>query len=176
VNSPESTRPCHAVTKNWNGTLDIAALPSRTEGLRRSPRRAAGRPGRGTRPPAVCDATERACAAKKWPSGRVPPERFWQRRFGIRTPVTREFCRSLFVLARRKLARNQMFRARCVPNMYLFGTFSAQNPPKIAPSPPPSRANFGRYQAGERLPRFRAQGARRGGFGGIRPPGGPRRH
>ena len=35
-----------------------------------------------------------------------------------------------------------MFRARCVPNMYLFGTFSAQNPPKIAPSPPPSRAHF----------------------------------
>jgi hypothetical protein len=23
-----------------------------------------------------------------------------------------------------------MFTARCVPNMYLFGTFSAQNPPK----------------------------------------------
>jgi hypothetical protein len=26
-----------------------------------------------------------------------------------------------------------MFRARCVPNMYLFGTFSAQNAAEIAP-------------------------------------------
>ena len=25
VNSPESTRPCHACAENWNGTLDIAA-------------------------------------------------------------------------------------------------------------------------------------------------------
>ena len=40
-----------------------------------------------------------------------------------------------------------MFRARCVPNMYLFGTFSAQNAEEIAGPVPPcggsreSRAN-----------------------------------
>jgi hypothetical protein len=30
-----------------------------------------------------------------------------------------------------------MFRARCVPNMYLFGAFSAQNDGEIAPQFPP---------------------------------------
>jgi len=52
------------------------------------------------------------------------------RRNGVRS---NEFCRTPLVLATPKLARNQMFRARCVPNMYLFGTFSAQNSPEIAP-------------------------------------------
>ena len=30
-----------------------------------------------------------------------------------------------------------MFRARCVPNLYRFGTFSAQNAGEIAPQFPP---------------------------------------
>jgi hypothetical protein len=54
-----------------------------------------------------------------------------------------------------------MFRARCVPNMYLFGTFSAQNPPKnraIAAAFPHARRHAG--GSGEWLPRFGARGAR----------------
>jgi hypothetical protein len=47
--------------------------------------------------------------------------------------VTNEFCRTLLVLATLKSARNQMFTARFVPNMYLFGTFSAQYATEIAP-------------------------------------------
>ena len=70
-----------------------------------------------------------------------------------------EFCRTPLVLARRKLARNQMFTARCVPNMHLFGTFSAQNPSEIAPLWLPSRALFGPLTEPRKwLPRFRARG------------------
>jgi hypothetical protein len=50
-----------------------------------------------------------------------------------RPSPTNEFCRTPLVLARLKLARNQRFAAVFVPNMYLFGTFSAQNTPEIAP-------------------------------------------
>ena len=51
-----------------------------------------------------------------------------------------------------------MFRARCVPNMYLFGTFSAQNASKTAPSPRPSRQLAGTRAGSERLPRLHAPG------------------
>jgi hypothetical protein len=90
------------------------------------------------------DATERAFAAKKWPSGQVPPDVSANDDLAFGRPVTSEFCRSLFILATPKLARNQMFRARYVPNMYLFGTFSAQNPREIGPLLPPSRGTIAR--------------------------------
>ena len=53
-----------------------------------------------------------------------------------------------------------MFTARSVPNMYLFGTFSAENAPEIAPLLPPSQAD-GVCPVGSRgrLPLLRAQGA-----------------
>jgi hypothetical protein len=44
--------------------------------------------------------------------------------------LTNRLCRTVLGLATPKLARNQMFTARCVPNMYLFGTSSAQNAPE----------------------------------------------
>jgi hypothetical protein len=53
-----------------------------------------------------------------------------------------------------------MFTARCVPNMYLFGTFSAQNTPEMAPAFPPSRGTIAcRAVRGERLPCFAHRGA-----------------
>jgi hypothetical protein len=71
-----------------------------------------------------------------------------------------EFCRTPLVLAGGKLARNQMFTARCVLNMYLFGTFLVQNQPEIAPKyrgiPGPCQ-RLG--QLGKRLPRLSAEGA-----------------
>jgi hypothetical protein len=67
-------------------------------------------------------------------------------------PVTSEFRRSIFVLGAPKLARNQIFTARCVPNMYLFGTFSAQNTPEIAPQFPPC---WGSRPLGTTTPHFR---------------------
>jgi hypothetical protein len=91
--------------------------------------------------------------------------------------VTNEFCRALVVLARRKLARNQMFTARYVPNMYLFGTFSAQNPTQnraIATAIPHARRGAG--GVGKWLPQLRAQGALAFGGGGKSPPCRLRRH
>ena len=51
-----------------------------------------------------------------------------------------------------------MFTARCVPNMYLFGTFSAQKAPKTAPSPRPSRQLAGTRVRMRRAPRLHALG------------------
>ena len=70
-----------------------------------------------------------------------------------------------------------MFTARCVPNMYLFGTFSAQNPPKIAPSPtvfPQPGRDASAHAEGS--PTLLAGTRRRWSGGGIRPPGSQRRH
>ena len=77
MNSPESTRPCHAVPENWNGTLDIAA-----SGWERNAPRVHGAPlGNGWGNTAIRLATTplSGCPAKKWLSGRVPPERLCQR-------------------------------------------------------------------------------------------------
>ena len=72
MTSPESTRPCHGCRAKWNGTLDIAASGLGTEC-------AVGDEWGKHSHPVGHDATERTCAAKKWQSGRVPPERFCER-------------------------------------------------------------------------------------------------
>ena len=46
-----------------------------------------------------------------------------------------------------------MFTARCVPDMYLFGTISAENAPEIAPVPAPVKGiNAVGSQVGEWRP------------------------
>ena len=51
-----------------------------------------------------------------------------------------------------------MFTAKCVPSMYLFGTFSAQNASKTAPSSRPSRQLPGTRVRTRRAPRLHALG------------------
>ena len=57
---------------------------------RRTVRQRVGKHGQ----PVGLDATERACAAKKWPSGRVPPERSANDDLASGRLVTNEFCRT----------------------------------------------------------------------------------
>jgi hypothetical protein len=66
-----------------------------------------------------------------------------------------------------------MFRARCVPNMYLFGTFSAQNAEEIAAR---SALRGGRDGSGQQPLASGATTRRKGLGGGIRPPPRLRRH
>ena len=73
-----------------------------------------------------------ALCAHKSDSGLRPKEQNGPRMIWSQVLVQGKFCQAPIDFVRRKLARNQTFMARCVPNMYLFGTFSAQNTAEMA--------------------------------------------
>src|SRR5260370_27159501 len=83
------------------------------------------------------------CAPTSGYPGLRPKEQNGPRMIWSQVLVQCEFCQAPIDFVHRKLARNQTFTARCVPDMYLFGTFSPQMHPK---SRPPV-ANFHRAQS-----------------------------
>jgi hypothetical protein len=105
--------------------------------------------------------------AKQAPDGR----RIWpaSREFGCRASILVDrlgFCRTLLILERQKLARNQPFRARCFPKMYLLYTFSAQSAPLSLPI---EMRNPAPGQIGERLLASGARTRHRSREGGGHP-------
>ena len=170
MNSPESTRPCHGCPEKWNGTLDIAASGLGTECAAPPPRRTVGQTS-GNMPPTPLSARARPRSGHLAECRRsVSANDDWA--FGW--PLSNEFCRTPLVLSTPKLARNQMFTARCVPNTYLFRTFSAQNATKLRHHRDLPGRLAGTQVRMRSAPRIHA--LRRWLSGGIRPPGSQRRH
>ena len=79
MNSPEFTRPCHAVPEKWNGPLDVAALVVPNGRPASFPTARRWEPGREHGHLAAKNATEGATRAKKRRSARLARATFQRR-------------------------------------------------------------------------------------------------
>jgi hypothetical protein len=73
------------------------------------------------------------CAPRRGVPGRSQRTKRTSNDFGAGARDEVSFAEHLSDFMHEKLARNQTFTARCVPNMYLFCTFSSQNRAEIDP-------------------------------------------